>query len=205
MKPIRNVLLDRDGTVIVNKHYLADPAGVELLPGAAEGAAALASAGIGLFLVTNQSGIGRGLFTEKEYHACHAALVTLLRDAGAALKDMAFCPHGPDGGCECRKPRPGMWLALSERHGLDARTSVMVGDTKADVLFGRAAGLAATVLVLTGGGMDVARESGLPLPAPDRPYVTVDAASTPGGAGLPHVVARTLAGAARWVLDQNAA
>jgi len=93
------VLLDRDGTVIEDRHYLSDPSGVALLPGAAAGLAALAAAGARLFLVTNQSGIGRGYFTEADLHACNARLSDLLRGHGVCLADTAFCPHGPDDGC----------------------------------------------------------------------------------------------------------
>ncbi|NHZ48831.1 HAD-IIIA family hydrolase, partial [Nitratidesulfovibrio liaohensis] len=114
------VLLDRDGTVIEDRHYLSDPSGVTLLPGAARGLAALAAAGARLFLVTNQSGIARGYFTEADLHACNARLDELLGEHGVSLADTAFCPHGPDDGCACRKPAPGMWLTLRDRHGLCA-------------------------------------------------------------------------------------
>jgi HAD superfamily hydrolase (TIGR01662 family) len=108
------VFLDRDGTLIVDRHYLSDPAGVELLPGAAEAVARLSAAGLFTALVTNQSGIGRGYFTEAEYH----------------------CPLGPGepDPQECRKPRPGMYLRAAREHGLDLARSWYVGDRLRDVI-----------------------------------------------------------------------
>ena len=150
MARIAAVLLDRDGTIIHDKHYLADPAGVELLPGAVEGLTLLAESGLRLFVVTNQSGIGRGYFPESAYHACSMAMEDLLRESGVALSSSAFCPHGPDAACACRKPALGMWYSLKEQHALDASRTAMVGDKAEDAAFGRAAGFPAVVLVLTG-------------------------------------------------------
>ncbi|CAK7059509.1 MAG: Histidine biosynthesis bifunctional protein HisB [Desulfovibrio sp.] len=200
MAHISSVLLDRDGTVIVDKHYLANPAGVELLPGAAAGMRALKDAGISLFIVTNQSGIGRGYFSEQEYHACHAALESLLEKEGASLTDGAFCPHGPEEGCECRKPALGMWRLLAGRNGLAAATTAMVGDKPEDVSFGRKAGFPAVVLVLTGKGSDTAAKLNLPMPAANEPYALVPQASNSGGEHLPHAVAHDLFGAAAFIV-----
>ncbi len=194
------VLLDRDGTVIVDKNYLSDPAGVELLPGAAEGLRSLAAAGLRLFVVTNQSGIGRGYFSEAAYHACHTAMETLLRGADVPLEGGAFCPHAPEDACECRKPALGMWRLLAARHALDASRTAMVGDKAEDAAFGRNAGFAAVVLVLTGKGGEAARKLGLPVPEGREAFRRVDEAFLPGGERLPHVVARDLRGAARYIL-----
>lgn len=196
------VLLDRDGTVIEDRHYLSDPDGVALLPGAAQGLAALAAAGARLFLVTNQSGIGRGYFTEADLHACNVRLADLLRGHGVSLADTAFCPHGPDDGCICRKPAPGMWLALRDRHGLSAAATAMVGDKPEDVAFGRGAGLGHVVLVLTGKGQDAARTLGVPVPEGDAPVREPDPAELAVRPDWPHAVARDLAAAAAWLLGR---
>lgn len=201
MARITTVLLDRDGTVIVDKHYLADPAGVELLPGAAEGLITLRRAGMRLFVVTNQSGIGRGYFTEHDYHACQAALARHLHEVNVSLEDSAFCPHAPEEICMCRKPRTGMWQTLAARHSLDARHTAMIGDKRDDILFGRTAGFPAVILVLTGKGMAAAEAMDLPLPKPGEACRTVEAAATPDGIALPHAVARDLIGAALWLRD----
>jgi len=199
------VLLDRDGTVIEDRHYLSDPSGVALLPGAARGLAALAVAGARLFLVTNQSGIGRGYFTEADLHACNDRLGELLGEHGVALADTAFCPHGPDDGCACRKPAPGMWLTLRDRHGLRAADTAMVGDKPEDVAFGRDAGLGRVVLVLTGKGQAAARTLGVPVPEGDAAVREPDPADLAARPDWPHVVARDLAAAAAWLLGAAAA
>lgn len=159
---LENVLCDRDGTVIYDKHYLADPDGVALLLGAAKGLFRLAQRGVRLFVVTNQSGIGRGMFSLEDYQACSARLGKILDQAGVTLADSAFCPHAPEESCFCRKPRTGMWDELDKKHGLVPGRSVMIGDKPEDVLFGKNAGLAASVLVLTGKGADSAEKLGLP-------------------------------------------
>lgn len=149
---LRNILLDRDGTLIKECNYLHDPDRVMLLPGAARALLTLQRAGCRLFLVTNQSGIGRGYFPEADYHAVQDRLAELLAAHGVHIEDTLFCPHTPDAGCSCRKPRTGMWTELVNRHGLRPGESIMIGDKLADIGFARNAGLAAAVLVLTGHG-----------------------------------------------------
>lgn len=129
------VFLDRDGTLIHDRHYLADPAGVELLPGAGEAVARFNRAGLFVALVTNQSGIGRGYFGEAEYAAVHARLVELLAAAGARLDAEYHCPLShldPDPDHD-RKPGPGMYLRAAREHGLDPAASWYVGDRLRDV------------------------------------------------------------------------
>lgn len=129
------VFLDRDGTLIVDRHYLADPAGVELLPRAADALRRLNEAGLFAALVTNQSGIGRGYFGEAEYAAVHARLVDELTARGARLDAEYHCPLGPDDPDpeECRKPKAGMYRRAAREHGLDLASSVYVGDRLRDV------------------------------------------------------------------------
>jgi D-glycero-D-manno-heptose 1,7-bisphosphate phosphatase len=127
--------LDRDGTIIVDRHYLADPAGVELLPRAAAAVARLNRAGIPTFLVTNQSGIGRGYFTEAQYGAVHARLVELLAAEGARLDGEYHCPEPPhERGFGCRKPGCEMYLRAAAEHGLELAGSWFVGDRLRDVI-----------------------------------------------------------------------
>jgi D-glycero-D-manno-heptose 1,7-bisphosphate phosphatase len=129
------VFLDRDGTLIVDRHYLSDPAGVELLPGAARAVARLNAAGLFVVLVTNQSGIGRGMFSEDDYRATHRRLVELLAAEGARLDADYHCPLAPgdpDPG-EMRKPGAGMYLRAAREHALDLAASWYVGDRLRDV------------------------------------------------------------------------
>ena len=194
------VLLDRDGTVIVDKNYLSDPEGVELLPGAAEGLRRFAQAGMRLFVVTNQSGIGRGYFSDAAYHSCHEALVALLQFHGIPLAGSTYCPHAPEAGCDCRKPSLGMWNSLASQYGLAPAQTAMIGDKAEDILFGRKAGVGAAILVLTGNGEKAAERLGLPLPDEKTGFCPVDASCDKT---LPHAVARDLAGAAAYILGRE--
>lgn len=156
------LFLDRDGTVIEDRHYLHDPDGVALLPHVGEALGRVVRAGVRLFLVTNQSGIGRGYFSEADFWACQTRLDDLLRPYGASFTDVRFCPHDPDEGCACRKPRPGMWEELRAVRNLDPACCLMVGDKPEDLLFGVNAGFAAAFLVRTGHGAASAAKLGLP-------------------------------------------
>ncbi len=162
------VLFDRDGTVIFDRHYLSDPAGVELIPGTGEALARLGKAGAEAYLVSNQSGIGRGYFPESGWYSCQARLDELLAGFGAELKDTRFCPHAPEEECSCRKPAVGMWESLRDAHSLDSAACAMVGDKPEDLRFGINAGFAAAVLVLTGKGAKSAEKLGLDVEAVTR-------------------------------------
>ncbi len=159
---IRFLFADRDGTLIADKHYLSDPDKVELIPHAAEALKLLQDNGAKTLVVTNQSGIGRGYFTEKDLFACQDRLAELLAEQGAALLDYAYCPHAPEENCACRKPLAGMWKQLSEKYGINSQDCAMAGDKKEDVLFGISAGFRYSCLVLTGKGQKTAEEYGLP-------------------------------------------
>ncbi|MBA3316603.1 MAG: HAD family hydrolase [Gemmatimonadales bacterium] len=130
------VFLDRDGTIIEDAHYISDPAAVRLLPGAAESIASLSHAGLPVIVVTNQSGIARGLFDEAAYASTARRLDDLLAGAGARLAGHYHCPHHPDftGPCECRKPGPLLYRRAAADHGLHLARSWWVGDRLRDVL-----------------------------------------------------------------------
>ena len=128
-------LLDRDGTIIVDHHYLNDPAGVELLPGAAEAIRCLAAAGVPSIVCTNQSGIARGTISLAQYGAVRRRMETLLADEGATLLDTFSCPHHPDvtGPCACRKPATGLYERAARLHALDLSRCLYAGDRYRDV------------------------------------------------------------------------
>jgi histidinol-phosphate phosphatase family protein len=129
------VFLDRVGTLIVDRHYLADPAGVELIPGAAAALARLNQAGIPVVQVTNQSGIGRGYLDEARYQAVHARLLELLAAEGARVEGEYHCPLAPgepDPG-QMRKPGSGMYRLAAREHGLALARCWYVGDRRRDV------------------------------------------------------------------------
>lgn len=148
---IKAVFLDRDGTLIYEKPgvYLSSPRQLRLYKSTRPALQLLTQNGFKLFIVSNQSGIGRGYFTEKEVHAIHARLQQLLKPA--PIEEIVFCPHAPDAHCTCRKPQPKMGLDLIKKYHIDPKASYMIGDKKADVEFGRAIGCK-TVLVTTANG-----------------------------------------------------
>lgn len=147
----RYVILDRDGTVIEDKHYLCDPAGVELVPGAVEGLKRLTDRGFGLVLLSNQSGVNRGYFDHASVRACNERMAELLRPHGVRFAAMYYCPHTPEENCDCRKPATGLMEQAARDLGFDPADVFMVGDKSADMGVGRKAG-ATTILVRTGKG-----------------------------------------------------
>lgn len=143
------VFLDRDGTLIEDVHYCKDPALVRELPGAVDALQRLRSAGFRTIIVTNQSAIGRGWMSVADYEAVHARTMEVL---GAENIDATYyCADSPEAQSTHRKPAPGMVLDAVRDHGIDLRRSWFVGDKRADVLCGRAAGTR-TVFVLCGQG-----------------------------------------------------
>ncbi len=149
------VVLDRDGTINVERHYLADPAQVELIAGAAEGLRRLRDLGLELIVVTNQSGVGRGYFSANTLAAIHARLVECLAAEGVELAGIYVCPHVPAAGCRCRKPGPELLEHAARERGFDPRAAFVIGDKASDVEMGRRAG-STTLLVRTGYGAEVA-------------------------------------------------
>jgi len=151
----RAVFLDRDGTLIEETVHLADPERVVLLRGTAVALSDLREAGFTLVVVTNQSGIARGLYSETEYQAVARRLNELLVEAGSPVDVTLYCPHHPDFGpaCECRKPGTGMYRQAAAELGLDLANSYYVGDKVLDVTPALELG-GVGVLVRTGYGAD---------------------------------------------------
>jgi len=151
MSPRRFVLIDRDGTINVEKHYLSDPDQLELYPGVAAAIRRLNRLDLGVVVITNQSGIARGYFDLARLEQIHTRLYALLEAEGAAIDGLYICPHGPDDDCDCRKPLPGMVNQAVAEHHFDPAKAFMIGDKEVDVELGLAVG-AATFLVRTGHG-----------------------------------------------------
>jgi len=150
-KPRRFVLLDRDGTIIVDQGYLSDPAGVEMLEGAAAALRRLVDLGMGLAIVTNQSGVGRGLFDADSVVRVHRRMTRLLESEGVSLDGIFVCPHAPDDGCACRKPGTELAERAAAELGFEPNDSFVIGDKASDIGLGVALG-ATTILVRTGNG-----------------------------------------------------
>jgi histidinol-phosphate phosphatase family protein len=178
------LFVDRDGTLIAERHHLADPAGVQLLPGVAEALRSARALGHPVVVVSNQAGVGRGQFPESVVHAVMARLRRLLRAEGVELDAIRHCPHAPEAGCDCRKPGARLLREAAEDLRLSLRDSVMVGDKWIDVEAGQAAG-GAGVLVRTGHGIaELSLERG------------------PGGRP-PELVCEDLPAAVRWFLARQ--
>lgn len=162
----RICFLDRDGLLIEERHYLSDPNGVVLLSGVADALKTIRRMGFRLAVVSNQSGVARGLFSEETVREVDGRLAALLLEEGVQLDASLYCPHHPSGkdpryasACDCRKPAPGMLRSLAEQWNADLSASVMIGDKLSDVEAGQRAGCCASLLVRTGHGKEEASKT----------------------------------------------
>jgi len=141
------LFLDRDGVLNADHGYVSTPEEFEPLAGVFDALRLAAERGYALIVVTNQSGIGRGYFTQADYDLLEAHIRRLFAAEAIMLTGIYHCPHHPDAGCDCRKPRPGMILRAAREHGIDLQRSIMVGDKPSDAQAARSAGVAAIELV----------------------------------------------------------
>jgi D-glycero-D-manno-heptose 1,7-bisphosphate phosphatase len=185
------VFIDRDGTLSEEVGYVNHPKRLRLLAGSGEAVRLLNRAGLPAVVITNQSGVARGYFSEEVLHAVNAELLAQLKAQGAFLDGLYVCPHHPREGkppyrtrCDCRKPKPGLLLRAARELGLDLAASYMVGDKIADVAVGRRARVT-SILVLTGYGLG------------EWEY------RRPHGRWKPDHVAEDLLGAVRWILARS--
>lgn len=146
----RPVILDRDGTVIIDRQYLDDPAQIEFLPGAVDGLRRLSESSRPIIIVTNQSGVGRGRFTLARMHEVNDRLIRMASDAGIRIDAIYSCPHGPEEDCACRKPGTQLVLEAAGRFGFDPASAIVVGDKSTDIELGRRLH-AITILISTDG------------------------------------------------------
>jgi histidinol-phosphate phosphatase family protein len=145
------VFLDRDGTVIFSKNYLSSPKQVRLYSYTPDSINKLRTAGFKVVIVTNQSGVARGMFTENDLQEIHKRFVFLLKKAGAKVDAIYYCPHVDEDDCKCRKPKSGMVLQSAKDLNIDLGKSYTVGDTVRDYLLGYNTG-GKGILLLTGHG-----------------------------------------------------
>lgn len=145
------IFLDRDGTLNEAVGFVNHESRFRLFPYTVDALRAIRDEGYLAVVVTNQSGIGRGLFEESVMHRIHEGLRARLREADTDIDGIYFCPHAPSGACECRKPKPGLLQRAAEELAIDLTRSWIVGDSYSDLEAGWAAG-ARSALVLTGSG-----------------------------------------------------
>lgn len=136
----RGIFLDRDGTIIKDFGYNPDPLKVELLPMAINALQSWKEDGWKLVLITNQSGVGRGLYTDADVKTVMDAFVNALKSNNVVLDSIYYCPHSPEENCKCRKPQPGLLLKGAEDLNIDLTASIMIGDKPSDVEAGQKAG-----------------------------------------------------------------
>lgn len=181
---LTTVFLDRDGVINEDSpDYIRSWEAFRFLPGSLQAVVELSRRGFRIFVITNQSGIGRGLIAPEELARMHNNLAAEAAAAGGRIDGFFFCPHRPEEGCRCRKPRPGLIEAAARAHGIDLSRAVMVGDSARDILAARRAGCGLAVLVRTGNGSEAEK-------------------SLAAGGSPPDHVADDLASAVGWIRQQ---
>jgi histidinol-phosphate phosphatase family protein len=154
------VFLDRDGTLNYDPGYLSDPDQLELLEGVGGALSLLKKSGFELIVVSNQSGIARGLIEPEVLNEIHVRLNELLEKEGASIDAFYLCIHHPDEACDCRKPKPKLLFQAAIERGINLSSSFMVGDKLSDLEVGRAAGCQGVALVRTGYGQETEKKPG---------------------------------------------
>ncbi len=145
--------MDRDGVINHNSDaYIKHPDEFHFIPKSPEAIARLTTGGFQVILITNQSAVGRGMISGQTLDAIFKKMTHGVEQAGGRIKDIFFCPHTPDQGCTCRKPKPGMIRQAMACHGIDLNKAVVIGDSAKDIECGKNAGCAKTILVKTGNG-----------------------------------------------------
>ena len=151
-KTSKLIVLDRDGVINHDsENYIKTPEEWRPLNGSLDAIAALTAGGFRVVVVSNQSGIGRGLFSEAVLDAIHRKMTSAVEAAGGAIAGIYYCPHAPDDGCHCRKPRPGLLERIKDDFGVSLSKIPLIGDKVADMALARRVG-ARPILVLTGYG-----------------------------------------------------
>ncbi len=193
------VILDRDGTLIVEKNYLKRVGDVRLIKSSVKALKSLERAGFILIITTNQSGVARGYLTEEKLKAINRKIVKLFSDKGVNISAVYYCPHPVNGGCACRKPAIGMIKAAQKKFKFDVKKSFCVGDKLTDIEFGHNAGMR-SILVMTGHGTKEIRELHQVLKGNrDR----ISDGTTIKKTTIPDYVAKDISYAARWILGQE--
>lgn len=156
------VILDRDGVInFDSEHFIKTPAEWKAIPGSLEAIAKLTQAGYRVVVATNQSGIGRGLFDMDTLNAMHDKMHRAVQAVGGRIDAIFYCPHSADSNCDCRKPKPGMFVRIASCFNADMSKAFSVGDSLRDLQASAAAG-AQPILVLTGKGKATLTEEQIP-------------------------------------------
>jgi D-glycero-D-manno-heptose 1,7-bisphosphate phosphatase len=159
IEKVKVVFLDRDGVINKEVRYLYKEDDFEFINGVFEACEYFQATGYKLVIITNQSGIARGLYKEEDFHTLTKWMLKQLANQGIEILDVFFCPHGPDSTCKCRKPQPGMLLKACDKFDIDMENSWMIGDKEADIQAANSAGVKNTILVKSGHTIDEANSN----------------------------------------------
>ena len=152
--PIKTIFLDRDGVINKEIHYLHKIDDFEFIDGIFDACLYFQTLEYKIIIITNQSGISRGYYTLSDYQKVTQWMLDQFKDKNIEILDIFYCPHGPDSTCDCRKPKPGMFLKAKDKHNTDMEKSWLIGDKEVDVIAANAAGIENTILVRSGHRID---------------------------------------------------
>jgi D-glycero-D-manno-heptose 1,7-bisphosphate phosphatase len=138
---MKAVFFDRDNTLLRDKNYMHKVEDLDFYQDSFSALKEISNKGYKLFIITNQSGIGRGYFNEEDMHVFHNAMLNEFKRNGVSFVDLKFCPHSPNDGCTCRKPSPKLILDCVDQYDIDTSKSYMIGDKVIDAQCGEAAGM----------------------------------------------------------------
>jgi D-glycero-D-manno-heptose 1,7-bisphosphate phosphatase len=146
--PIKAIFLDRDGIINKDINYLHKIDECEFIDGIFDSCLFLINLGYKIIIITNQSGIARGYFTEKDFQKLNHWMLNQFKEKNIKILDVFHCPHGPDSSCFCRKPKPGMLLEAKSKYKINMKKSWMIGDSDTDILAANSAGIGNTILLV---------------------------------------------------------
>ncbi|MDC1065949.1 D-glycero-beta-D-manno-heptose 1,7-bisphosphate 7-phosphatase [Candidatus Pseudothioglobus singularis] len=152
--PIKTIFLDRDGVINEEVNYLHETKDFKFINGIFQTCLYFKKLNYKIIVITNQSGIGRGLYTENDFQKITTWMLKQFKKNGVDILEVYHCPHLPDGSCDCRKPKPGMFLESKNKHNIDMKSSWMIGDKEIDITSANNAGITNTILVRSGHKID---------------------------------------------------
>jgi D-glycero-D-manno-heptose 1,7-bisphosphate phosphatase len=153
------IFLDRDGVINKEKNYLYKIEEFEFIDGVFEACAYLTNLGFKIIIVTNQSGISRGYYSEKDFQIINQWMINQFNKRNIDILDVFYCPHSHDSGCNCRKPKPGMLLKAQKKHNIDMEKSWLIGDKEDDITAANNAGIFNTIIVESGHAIDKSKSN----------------------------------------------
>ena len=157
--PIKTIFLDRDGVINKEVNYLCKIDDFEFIEGIFDACLYFQKLGYQIIIITNQSGIARGYYSEDDYQLISKWMLKQFKENGITILDIFHCPHGPESTCNCRKPQPGMFFQAHDKYDIDMCNSWMIGDKEADTKAANSAGINNTILVRTGHLIDEAKSN----------------------------------------------